>query len=85
MSYSHEDASNPFNGGGSFVVGGVGGAIVMGPSGMTTQMILGMEDPGANMGDTSGPNAVNPSGTPNGIRHATQNNFRSSSTTYRRR
>ena len=38
-----------------------------------------------NMGDTSGPNAVNPSGTPNGIRLPSQNNFRSYSSTYRRR
>jgi hypothetical protein len=27
------------------------------------------------MGDTTGPNAVNPSGVPNGIRLPSQNNF----------
>jgi hypothetical protein len=77
MSY-HNNNSNQLNGTGSFAVGGVGGAIVMGPNGLTTQMILGNLNGGAIMGDTSGPNAVNPSGTPNGIRHAQQNNFRSS-------
>ena len=76
MSYQNND-SNQLNGNGSFAVGGVGGAIVMGKNGLTTQMILGNLE-SAIMGDTSGPNAVNPSGTPNGIRHAQQNNFRSS-------
>lgn len=76
MSYSSNDNSNPINGNGSFAVGGVGGAIVMGQGGLTTQMILGMKNNGAIMGETSGPNAVNPSGNPSGIRHAQQNNFR---------
>jgi hypothetical protein len=86
MSYNNSDRENPLNGDGSFVVGGVGGAIIMGPGGLQTQMALGMKTPGAIMGDTSGPNAVNPSGTQNGaaIRHAQQNNFRSYSTTYGR-
>jgi hypothetical protein len=85
MSYPGNNSNNPINGEGAFVVGGVGGAIIMGPQGLTTDMILGNENPGANMGDTSGPNAVNPSGTPNGIRHATQGGFRSYNTRYRKR
>mgnify|MGYP003336677902 FL=1 len=76
MSYPGSDSNNPLNGQGAFAVGGVGGAIVMGKSGLTTQMILGNLD-SAIMGDTTGPNAVNPSGTPNGIRHAIQGGFRS--------
>ena len=53
----------------------INGAIVMGQSGPTTQQVLGAIGQ-ASMGETSGPNAVNPSGTPSGIRLATQNNFR---------
>ena len=85
MSYNDADRNNPLNGDGAFVVGNVGGVIIIGPGGMQTQMTLGMKG-AVNMGDTSGPNAVNPSGTMNGsgIRHTQQNNFRSYSTTYGR-
>ena len=44
--------------------------------GKLDKLILGNLD-SAIMGDTTGPNAVNPSGTPNGIRHAIQGGFRS--------
>ena len=76
MSYPGSNPENPLNGEGSFAVGGVGGAIVMGKGGLTTQMILGNLE-SVNMGDTTGPNAVNPSGTPSGIRHTIQGGFRS--------
>lgn len=49
------------------------GVIIMGPSGLQANTLGNLGD--ANMGDTSGPNAVNPSGTPNGIRLPMQNNF----------
>jgi hypothetical protein len=45
----------------------------MGPSGLQVNTLGNL--PGANMGDTTGPNAVNPSGVPNGIRLPLQNNF----------
>jgi hypothetical protein len=51
---------------------GTPGVIIMGPSGLQVNT-LGTS--GATLGDTSGPNAVNPSGTPNGIRLPLQNNF----------
>lgn len=53
----------------------VAGAIVMGPGGPTTQMAIGPFGE-AIMGETSGPNAINPSGTLSGVRLPTQNNFR---------
>lgn len=85
MSYPGSNPENPINGTGAFAVGGVGGAIVSGPSGPMTQInVLGnLED--ANFGDTSGPNATNPSGTPSGVRLPQQNGFRSYSTRSRRR
>jgi len=72
MSYSGIDQNNPLNADGSFAVGGVGGAIVMGPRGLIAQTNVLGNTPGVIFGETSGPNAVNPSGTPNGIRHAQQ-------------
>jgi hypothetical protein len=74
MSYPGTDANNPLNGEGAFVVVG---AIVMGPSGPMTEQYLGQNGV-AILGETSGPNAVNPSGDPSGIRLATQGGFRSS-------
>lgn len=73
MSYPGADANNPLNGEGAFAVIG---AIVMGPKGPMTQQYLGQNGM-AIIGETSGPNAVNPSGNPSGIRLATQNGFRS--------
>lgn len=73
MSYPGSDPNNPLNGEGAFAVIG---AIIIGPGGPQTQAFLGnTQQP--NMGDTSGPNAVNPSGRPAGIKLPTQNNFRS--------
>jgi hypothetical protein len=48
------------------------GVIIMGPSGLQVNT-LGTS--GETLGDTSGPNAVNPSGTQAGIRLPMQNNF----------
>ena len=73
MSYPGANANNPINGEGAFVVVG---AIVMGPGGPMTQQHLGQKGM-AILGDTSGPNATNPSGDPSGIRLATQGGFRS--------
>jgi hypothetical protein len=52
---------------------GTPGVIIMGPSGLQVNTLGNLS--GANMGDTTGPNAVNPSGVPNGIRLPSQNNF----------
>lgn len=76
MSYSGSDQSNPLNGDGAFVIGGVGGAIVSGPRGVMTQTYVLGNQVSAIFGDTSGPNAVNPSGTPSGGKLPTQNGFR---------
>ena len=76
MSYPGNNPNNPLNGDGAFVVSGVGGAIIMGPGGPVTQVNVLGNKVDAIFGDTSGPNAVNPSGTPSGIRLAQQNNFR---------
>lgn len=77
MSYpDSNDPYNQLNGNGSFAVGGVGGAIVMGLRGPIAQVNILGNTPGVNFGDTSGPNAVNPSGTASGITLPTQNNFR---------
>lgn len=51
---------------------GTPGVIVMGPGGLQVNT-LGTS--GTTLGDTSGPNAVNPSGVQNGIRLPMQNNF----------
>lgn len=73
MSYPGNNPNNPLNGEGATVVMG---AIIMGPSGPMTQQYLGQQG-SVIQGDTTGPNAVNPSGTPSGIRLATQGGFRS--------
>jgi hypothetical protein len=51
---------------------GTPGVIIMGPSGLQVNT-LGTS--GETLGDTSGSNAVNPSGTQAGIRLPMQNNF----------
>ena len=76
MSYPGNNIDNPINGEGAFVVSGIGGAIIMGPRGPITQTNVLGNKIDAIFGDTSGPNAVNPSGTPSGIRLPSQNNFR---------
>ena len=58
---------------GAIVTLGTPGVIIMGPGGLQVNTMGTLGE--TNMGDTSGPNAVNPSGTPNGIRLPTQNNF----------
>jgi hypothetical protein len=75
MSYPGNNTNNPLNGQGAIAVGGVGGVIVMGRSGLITQTNTLGNIPDAIFGDTSGSNAVNPSGKPSGTRHAQQNNF----------
>lgn len=60
------------NGEGAIVTLGNPGVIIMGSSGLQVNT---MGTSGATLGETSGPNAVNPSGTPNGIRLPMQNNF----------
>jgi hypothetical protein len=83
MSYPGTNpASHQHSGDGAIAV--VQGAIIIGPGGPQTQMVLGAVG-NVSMGDTEGPNAVNPSGTPSGIRLATQNGFRNSSRKSRRR
>jgi hypothetical protein len=74
MSYPGSNINNPLNGEGAFAVIG---AIIMGPTGPMTQQHLGQIGSSI-IGDTTGPNAVNPSGTPSGITLPTQNGFRSS-------
>jgi hypothetical protein len=73
MSYPGTSQSHTHVGEGAIITLGNPGVIIMGPSGLqaNTMGVLGE----ANIGDTSGPNAVNPSGTPNGIRLPMQNNF----------
>lgn len=74
MSYQgNPTVDHQHNGDGAIAV--VAGAIIMGPGGPVTQMAIGTIGE-AIMGDTAGPNAVNPSGTPSGIRLPIQNNFR---------
>jgi hypothetical protein len=63
---------NEINSEGAFAVGGIGGAIVSARGGLTTDMVLGQLAGNFTMGETSGPNAVNPSGRANGVRHAIQ-------------
>jgi hypothetical protein len=76
VSYPGSDESNPLNGEGSFAV--IQGAIIIGLGGPQTQFLGNIGS--VTMGETSGQNAVNPSGTPSGIRLATQNNFRNKKT-----
>jgi hypothetical protein len=76
MSYpGSPEIEHGHDGSGAIAVGGVGGVIVMGRGGLITQTNTLGNIPDANFGDTSGPNAVNPSGRSSGIRHAQQNNF----------
>ena len=77
MSYPGSDPNNPLNGQGAFAVGGIDGVIVSGPQGPMSQTNILGNIPTANFGDTSGPNAVNPTGTPSGVRLPTQGGFRS--------
>lgn len=71
MSYPGSDIDNPLNGEGAFGV--IQGAIIIGPRGPQTQVLGNIGS--VTMGDTTGRNAVNPSGTPSGIKLPTQNNF----------
>jgi hypothetical protein len=73
MSYPGTQEDHSHNGEGAIVTLGNPGVIIMGPSGLQVNTMGTIGD--ANLGDTSGPNAVNPSGTPNGIRLPLQNNF----------
>jgi len=73
MSYPGTQEDHSHNGEGAIVTLGNPGVIIMGPSGLQVNTMGTIGD--ANLGDTSGPNAVNPSGTPNGIRLPMQNNF----------
>jgi len=73
MSYPGTQQSHTHIGEGAIITLGNPGVIIMGPSGLQANTIGVLGE--ANMGDTSGPNAVNPSGTPNGIRLPMQNNF----------
>ena len=74
MSYP---GTNPIDhnhvGSGAIASLGTPGVIVMGPNGLQVNTLGNL--PGANMGDTTGPNSVNPSGVPSGIRLPEQNNF----------
>ena len=72
MSYPGEPIDHIHNGEGAIVTLGNPGVIIMGSSGLQVNT---MGTSGATLGETSGPNAVNPSGTPNGIRLPMQNNF----------
>lgn len=72
MSYPNEPTDHIHNGEGAIVTLGNPGVIIMGSSGLQVNT---MGTSGATLGETSGPNAVNPSGTPNGIRLPMQNNF----------
>lgn len=72
MSYTGTPQGHTHIAEGAIVTLGNPGVIIMGPSGLQVNT-LGTS--GATLGDTSGPNAVNPSGTPNGIRLPLQNNF----------
>ena len=73
MSYPGTSQGHTHIGEGAIVTIGTPGVIIMGSSGLQVNTIGTLGE--ANMGDTSGPNAVNPSGIPNGIRLPMQNNF----------
>ena len=76
MSYSSTDPNQSFNADGALAIGNVGGVIIMGPNGLITQKnALGNIDGDVIFGDTTGPNAVNPSGTSSGGKNPQQNNF----------
>ena len=72
MSYPGTPEGHSHNGEGAIVTLGNPGVIIMGPSGLQVNT-LGTS--GETLGETSGPNAVNPSGTSSGIRLPMQNNF----------
>lgn len=76
MSYSSTDPNQTLNADGALAIGNVGGVIIMGSNGLITQQnALGNIDGDIIFGDTTGPNSVNPSGTPSGGRQPQQNNF----------
>lgn len=76
MSYSSTNPNETLNAEGAVAINSVGGVIIMGPNGLITNTnALGNVEGDVIFGDTTGPNAVNPSGTPSGGRHAQQNNF----------
>jgi hypothetical protein len=76
MSYSSTDPNQTLSADGAFAIGNVGGVIIMGPTGLITQRnALGTIDGDVIFGDTTGPNANNPSGTPSGGKQTQQNNF----------
>jgi hypothetical protein len=73
MSYPGEPTvEHTHVGSGTIASLGTPGVIIMGRGGLQTNVLGNME--GANFGEL-GPNSVNPSGTPNGIRLPMQNNF----------
>lgn len=73
MSYPGEPTvDHTHAGAGAIASLGTPGVIIMGPGGLQTNTLGNLD--GANFGEI-GPNSVNPSGTPNGIRLPMQNNF----------
>ena len=67
---TNTDLQKSFNhptGDGVAVSGGIGGAVAQGPAGNLSPTDVMGNIASANFGVTSGPNAVNPSGTPGGI------------------
>ena len=67
---NNTDLQKSFNhptGDGVAVSGGIGGAVAQGPNGNLSPTDVMGNIATANFGDFSGPNAVNPSGTPGGI------------------
>lgn len=73
MSYPGEPTVDHTHAGiGAIASLGTPGVIIMGPGGLQTNTLGNLD--GANFGEL-GPNSVNPSGTPNGIRLPMQNNF----------
>jgi len=73
MSYPGTPIGHSHNSEGAIVTLGNPGVIIMGPSGLQVNTMGTIGE--TNMGDNSGPNAVNPSGVQNGIRLPSQNNF----------
>ena len=74
MSYPGNPVDHNHLGNCAIVTLGSPGVIVMGSNGLQMNTMGTMD--GAIIGDTTGPNAVNPSGTAGGIRLPEQNNFR---------
>ena len=76
MSYSSTNPNQTLNADGALAIGNVGGVIIMGTNGLITQdNALGNINGDVIFGDTTGPNAVNPSGIPSGGKRPQQNNF----------